>query len=75
MSSDLRPFNRNATCPKCGYEDVSTTYYNDYQASMESAGSRWPRPDYAHLRRTCRHCGYEWYEAPLDAEEASDETR
>ncbi len=53
----MKPFDRNATCPKCGGEHVSFEYQARYQG--------WPED--AHMKRKCVECGHVWPEAPLDA--------
>lgn len=62
----MKPFDPNATCPKCGGGEVTTVfvrraYWSDYGGVQ---------PDGEHLARTCTACGYAWAEAPMDAEES-----
>jgi hypothetical protein len=47
-------------CPKCGGHWV-TTRFNRADACGRAV---------EHLIRHCSNCGYEWAEAPLDAERA-----
>jgi len=54
----MKPFDPDATCPKCGYERIHTNY-------CEGGG----RPDCyvcdsgnKHLDRRCERCGYQWPE-------------
>jgi hypothetical protein len=58
------PFSTESCCPKCGHDDISTTYLGIGQ------GFGYTESGYGHeerLRRQCRRCNYFWYEAPLDS--------
>ena len=66
--ADLKPFNPDTTCPKCGGEDVSTDYHGSNPGSVtwcyrgDCMG-----PQTEHHERHCRRCHYEWVEGVLDA--------
>lgn len=60
------PYDEYAECAKCGHFDSSTAY---------KSGEVWDAPGSVtllyespeHLLRTCRRCGFQWKEAPLDS--------
>lgn len=66
---NLSPYNPDATCPKCGFEDVATGY---------RPGTHFLCPSGTfvgeHLDRRCRRCQHEWAEECIagDAERARD---
>lgn len=51
-------------CPKCGQSTVQEQHQVFYCYMSEH------RDDPEHFHRSCWRCGYEWREAPLDAQEA-----
>ena len=59
---NLKPFDAEACCPKCGNDDISTQYH--------AVGASRPMDDcwntsieeVVHHDRYCRRCSYEWYE-------------
>ena len=55
----LSPYNPNATCPKCGGEDIHTQF-------VPCLTRKNPSDEDVIIRR-CARCGYPWHEAPLDA--------
>jgi hypothetical protein len=58
------PFSTEPRCPKCGHDDISTTYLRKGQ------GFGYTEPGYGEeerLRRGCRRCSYSWCEAPIDS--------
>jgi predicted nucleic-acid-binding Zn-ribbon protein len=60
MSRFLAPFNPNATCSKCGHDQVSMSWERatgDF--AREFIGFEW-------LVRLCERCGYDWKEQCLD---------
>lgn len=64
-------YNPDATCPECNCAELVSTP-STWQPKNE--GVNGPLcdsacPDGEHMHRTCRWCGEEWIEAPLDAEE------
>lgn len=62
----MPPFNGEATCPKCGHDDIGTHYCEEQARTFTPhCASPWERV--GHLHRKCRRCNYEWIEAPLDA--------
>lgn len=53
----LPPYNRYATCPKCGSKDIGTKHVPE---------PPWHPTDHAeHIVRTCRNCSYQWAEGAL----------
>jgi Zn ribbon nucleic-acid-binding protein len=50
MNSELPEFDHEATCPKCGSEDVGQKCVEDGNVML----------------RTCADCGWSWKELPLD---------
>jgi hypothetical protein len=62
----VKPYDPNATCPKCG-RDVNKTFYRFPRTLPPSYYGCAPYcPDTEHVHRAC-DCGYWWVEAPLDA--------
>jgi ribosomal protein L37E len=49
-------YSETSKCSKCGYDDVDVKY----RGFMENTHAN-------EMHRTCRRCGYVWYEEPLDA--------
>ncbi len=65
----LEPYNQNATCAKCGCDEIKTRHEdvidNDpcwYDRKYKPYG-KWPEHEYMH--RSCANCGYEWPEQVL----------
>lgn len=56
----MKPYDRDAKCPKCGHDLIKATYHS----GIMGGGSVCPPQE--HMHRACR-CGYHWAEAPLDA--------
>lgn len=61
--SALAPFNPEATCPKCGHDDIRSSFHRN----VHDCGFREPYIREEHLERLCRRCSFSWMEAPLDA--------
>jgi hypothetical protein len=66
----MKPYNKNAKCPKCNFEHIKTEYIPShinllyYKIDMPVN-----KEDYKikeHILRTCCNCGYSWKEKPLD---------
>jgi len=72
MKANLPPFTRQATCPKCGWPDIQTTFAPHVGVHFDSQCGEWVDGRTDMMRRECRECGYRWYELPLDAEESPD---
>lgn len=61
--ADLRPFDEDARCPKCGGGTISTTFHEDkYVTPLHGCYI-----ECEHLHRTCNRCRHNWAEAPLDS--------
>ena len=56
MNRNWPPYNPDARCPKCSYDDVGSLYCPgwDYHFPLSSEGE-W-------IKRTCRRCHYIWPE-------------
>jgi len=57
------------SCAKCGSTDIMTKFHNSRYACDRSTGT-WSAVAYTfegeHLHKTCRDCGYQWPDTPLD---------
>ena len=53
-----KPFDPEATCPKCGYDKVLTHFCPD----AAPAELCWPYIDEEHMHRECDRCQFEWLE-------------
>ena len=65
------PYNPEGLCPKCGYDDISTTFCDGYSARC----CRHPFEDGKHIDRKCRQCGYGWAEECLDVVQSLPQER
>jgi transcription elongation factor Elf1 len=61
----MTPFNPEATCPKCGHEDVNSSYVEERVRLFISCSDN-DQEAGEHIRRKCRRCNYSWNEATLD---------
>ena len=70
VENGWRLFDANATCPKCGHDNVSAQYHKTV-SSPECP--LWPniRRHGEHLDRQCTRCRYTWAEAPLEVKQLS----
>lgn len=66
----LPPYAPDATCPKCGCEEVATLFC-DNPRPLQACWRL--RLDKDHFHRHCTRCGYEWLEACMAAEKAEAE--
>ena len=55
----MKPYDPNASCPKCGHDYVETGYE---EACHWATADTLKRPAKEHLRRTCGRCGFNWPE-------------
>ena len=66
---ELKPYDPDATCPKCGHDDIMTVHHKFGRQSTvcSPSVSAYFRdmPEGEHLHRTCRRCRYEWPEAVI----------
>ncbi len=62
---NLRPFDKSATCPKCGHSVVSVFYKARAEYGRSICCQRAECPSAEHMHRECQQCGYQWPEAPL----------
>ena len=79
--SELKPYDADTKCEKCGFDRSEDQYHNSHEASIKQWTEYNPlAPGFhvippmptcwikePHLKRTCLRCGFIWYEAPLDA--------
>lgn len=63
----MKPFDPEATCIKCGGDDISTRYEAKKVCLRCKPGDIGPHSSPERLSRHCRRCGYDWYEKPLGA--------
>ncbi len=52
-------------CPKCGGCEISDQYHKDQWPCNRYRHDK-PVWDKEHIHRTCKRCGYEWAEEPLE---------
>jgi hypothetical protein len=61
----MERYNEYRSCLKCGYVGIDT----EYGMKVKTLNNR--KLDYKSipnvLTRTCKRCGYVWYEKPLDS--------
>jgi hypothetical protein len=56
------------TCRKCGGEDIATAWHVNGWDCTFSQRQRYSGPDLGeHLHRSCRTCGFDWYDGTQDA--------
>lgn len=65
---ELKPFDPDASCPKCGHRVVGIAYCRHPKVFSDCDhlihyGARIGE----HMHRTCKQCGYVWFELPLDS--------
>lgn len=69
--SEMKAFNTEATCAKCGSGDVWCGYHPKYVCGAPGCKERhWLhgcKDPSEHIHRHCRNCKSEWTEACLDA--------
>lgn len=63
LENPLPPFDPEARCPKCDYDDVGTSHRAD--GCRDTACGTCPAEA---LVRTCRRCSFQWAEAPVKKE-------
>ncbi len=63
MKITLPPFDPDGSCDKCGASDAMVFYR--HQDIFYDLPER--------MERTCRRCRFEWSEAPLDTDAATEE--
>ena len=61
-SEPLPSYDKDAVCPKCEHDTVTTRFCNGPWYRCHDSGFG----DKGHLHRTCTKCGYNWLEAPSD---------
>jgi len=71
-----KPFDPEATCPKCGHDDVRLRFSSGLSPWTGGCSSECPSAwSGEHLDRRCKRCGYKWTErvaAERDADVAPD---
>ena len=67
-AKDAPPYDPEAVCEKCGSTDVFTSLCDNSNAANSCNRfldtMPWDR-EVEHMDRTCRRCGYDWWEAPI----------
>lgn len=63
----IRKFNKKAGCRKCGGKDIYDKFCTAGEKAYSAMGHTRPTHYYEQIHRTCRNCGYEWEERPLDS--------
>ena len=69
----MKKYDKDATCCKCGGDDIEAEHWaahkcpDEYKPLIEATGQK-SRDLPEHIARTCKNCGHEWDEAPLDKE-------
>ena len=64
----LPRYDSTTGCPKCGGRDVDDRFHRHDGGGPYSCGyGSFSEHDGPHIHRSCRHCGYDWCELPLDA--------
>jgi C4-type Zn-finger protein len=58
---NLPPFNPEATCPKCGHDQINCRW----RVAEGPLAHKAPAPEW--LSRYCTRCGYIWDESVLEA--------
>lgn len=71
--TDLPPFDEDATCPKCGHDDVAVIYEANthYRICEQHNAPTLTQPAccrYEHFHRVCQRCRYLWAEACIPEE-------
>jgi hypothetical protein len=62
----LEPFNQNAICIKCGYNEISLQYIKNIDYDCSSNYNCGPVNLTDHFHRNCMRCGYKWPEMVLN---------
>jgi hypothetical protein len=70
----MTPYNANATCPKCGNDDVNSQYHDGMLCGLYNSGCSANNYDKGkeHVSRHCKRCHYEWAESPVAATTLDD---
>jgi hypothetical protein len=65
MATKLKPFTPEASCPKCGHQEIRNTWEEAVDPCGINACKAHPgKPE--RIVRVCQSCRYSWEEAPLD---------
>lgn len=64
--TELKPFDPDAKCPKCGFERLLRCYYGPNARTFLS-----PLVPEPHIKQHCPRCHFSWPEAPLPPEEVA----
>ena len=71
----LRPYQEDATCPKCGGGAVSAWWAADVHhvdCPLNKRHTRGSDCEHEHICRRCLRCKYQWAEAPIAASEVTE---
>ena len=73
--SGMKKYDKDATCCKCGVGDIEDVYWaahiydhsDPYCALYRSFNQgEFPEDKPERIARTCKNCGYQWDESPMD---------
>ena len=59
-------FNHSRKCSKCGSGDINTQFHRAMYFSQQCTWGSNAKSSAEHMHRSCRRCGYDWLEVPLD---------
>jgi transcription elongation factor Elf1 len=64
----IRKYNKDCKCFKCGHNDISDTFLvkGKYYFLLDGNSRKWIPAEEEMIERTCRNCGYQFYELPLN---------
>lgn len=70
-ADSIPPYDPGRRCPKCGHDDIGTTFHADLHAIGCVGECRFERfsdecRSWPHMDRGCRRCGFKWMEAAGD---------
>lgn len=63
--TELKKFNKQSKCIKCGCGDVAVSYCDQAEDYQHSIKHHWPNVG-EHICRHCRTCHFEWMEAVVE---------
>ena len=61
--SDMKPYNKEASCASCGHASVNTTYMTRSNIAVHTVSVKC---NLTWISRLCTNCGYTWGEKPLN---------
>lgn len=64
----MQKYNRKCKCFKCGHDNISDNFLREgkqYFLLIENT-RKWISTEEEMIERTCRNCGYQFFELPLN---------